>query len=899
MTEEERKGLNRQEDFEPTAERDFDAVIRRGWSESRDSDSPASTARCSGRVGGTDKELEAVSSANTEAIWSGFIGTGSPELPQQPCSEEGRSWTPNVQLHSPWWNPQEAALTSAYMAMASFSDHLGEQLWCGVCLGRYTDPKVLPCLHTFCRPCLEQVHERDGRLRCPTCQQDVPLADSGVDGLPSNFFINNILDVVTSQEEDVENGLGEDSNVGSSRGNGISGVAAGLSLHGGGRQRCNPCEDGSVATSRCRDCNEYLCDNCVLAHQRVRLTKDHFILRLQPDGGTRPAPGLVGPPMSVQVAERVACFCAVHESEIVRLFCDTCRLPICRECTMSLHQGHSFVYLQDAVQDAKAVTSQLLSDARQGIQALERSLKDTQAMAERVEMQTQSVSTEVRATTRRYMAAIEERERDLLRRVEKIRQVKGKTLHVQIEELRTGLAKLSQSVNFVETALETGSDVDVLKTKDEMVSQMRELRALRGHLQPHEDDSIVFTPPDAALHTAVSNLGIVSSSAYAAQSVANGDGLKRALKGKTAQFIIHAKDHQGEARCTGGDPVSVIIQSPEGGLYRAEVIDRQNGTYAVNYRGQTEGQHTISVTIRGKHIQESPFKVQVKTGRNYSTVGQMLLKIGEEGEGDGQLCRPWGICCDKDGNYVVADRSNNRIQVFNHSGTFLHKFGSAGSRNGQFDRPAGVAVDNQGRIIVADKDNHRIQIFTFHGDFMLKFGEKGSKNGQFNYPWDVAVSSEGKILVSDTRNHRVQLFHADGSFYNKYGFEGALWKHFDSPRGVAFNREGHMVVTDFNNHRLLVIHPDFQSARFLGSEGTGNGQFLRPQGVAVDQEGHIIVADSRNHRIQVFTPNGNFLYKFGMPGTGPGCVDRPSGICVTPDGLIAVVDFGNNRVQVF
>jgi len=58
----------------------------------------------------------------------------------------------------------------------------------------------------------------------------------------------------------------------------------------------------------------------------------------------------------------------------------------------------------------------------------------------------------------------------------------------------------------------------------------------------------------------------------------------------------------------------------------------------------------------------------------------------------------------------VADRSNNRIQIFNSDGSYSHKFGTSGSKPGQFDRPAGVAVDNKGHIVVVDKDNHRVQV---------------------------------------------------------------------------------------------------------------------------------------------------------------------------------------------
>ncbi len=772
--------------------------------------------------------------------------------------------------------------------MATYSDQFSDQLSCPRCRTRLDDPKVLPCLHTFCRRCFDDLGQRagNGQLRCPSCQQDVgpsiPALNepaASVDCLPPNFFINNILDVVVSHDDEYDNGE--------------------LDRQGSPRL-CSSCDEGSSATSTCKDCNEFLCDKCVRAHQRVRLTKDHYIVRIAlenaPKKHTKPQPS----PSPIQpVSDRPPSFCEIHDHEVTRLYCDTCNIAICRECTMSEHLGHSFIYLQDAVENAKSVTLKLLADAKAGIKALEESITLTLGMAERVEARAQAVVTEVRATSRRHMTALEERERELLRRLEKIRQVKGKSLHFQVDELKNGLTKLTTTVEVVEKTLETGTDVDVLKTKDQIVKDMQNMRHLKGYLNPHEDDNIVFTPPDSALHTAISQMGFISSSAYAPTCLATGDGLKRALKGRIAMFTVHTKDHHGDPRMVGGDPLEVIVTSAEGVFYRAEIVDRQNGTYTVSYRPQTEGQHTISATIRGKHVRDSPFTVQVRSGRNYANIGMPLLEIGGEGEVEGKLCRPWGVCTNKDGFIVVADRSNNRIQVFTPEGQFHHKFGSPGSRNGQFDRPAGVACDQTGRIIIADKDNHRIQLFTIEGNFLFKFGEKGSKNGQFNYPWDVAVNADNQLLVSDTRNHRVQLFNCDGQFLNKYGFEGALWKHFDSPRGVCFNNEGHMVVTDFNNHRLLVIHPDFQSARFLGTEGSGNGQFLRPQGVAVDPEGNIIVADSRNHRIQVFQPNGNFMCKFGVPGAAKGQLDRPSGICVSADGFLIVVDFGNNRVQVF
>ncbi|XP_065485921.1 E3 ubiquitin-protein ligase TRIM71 [Caloenas nicobarica] len=820
---------------------------------------------------------------------------------------------------------------------------------------------VLPCLHAFCRQCLEaQRHPGAGdalKLRCPICDQKVVISEpSGMDALPSsNFLLSNLLDVVVVAAAADEQKNGRAAGAGPTAGSGAGAGGGGNNRHHGrpppphrtagsspaasaapsstssssssggggsaalllrrphsrqGEPRCSSCDEGNAASSRCLDCQEHLCDNCVRAHQRVRLTKDHFIERFSAAPGPPAAAGSAAPlalsppyPASpyniLSVFPDRASYCQHHDDEVLHFYCDTCSVPICRECTMGRHVGHSFIYLQDALQDSRTLTIQLLADAQQGRQAIQLSIEQAQAVAEQVEMKAKVVQSEVKAVTTRHKKALEERECELLWKVEKIRQVKAKSLYLQVEKLRQNLNKLDNTISAVQQVLEEGRTMDILLARDRMLAQVQELKNVRGLLQPQEDDRIMFTPPDQALYMAIKSMGFVSSGAFAPLTKATGEGLKRALQGKVASFTVIGYDHDGEPRLSGGDMISAVVMGPDGNLFGADVSDQQNGTYVVSYRPQVEGEHLVSVMMCNQHIENSPFKVVVKSGRSYIGIGLPGLSFGSEGDSDGKLCRPWGVSVDKEGYIIVADRSNNRIQVFKPCGTFHHKFGTLGSRPGQFDRPAGVACDISRRIVVADKDNHRIQIFTFEGQFILKFGEKGTKNGQFNYPWDVAVNTEGKILVSDTRNHRVQLFGPDGVFLNKYGFEGALWKHFDSPRGVTFNHEGHLVVTDFNNHRLLVIHPDCQSARFLGSEGTGNGQFLRPQGVAVDQEGRIIVADSRNHRVQIFESNGSFLCKFGTQGSGFGQMDRPSGIAVTPDGMIVVVDFGNNRILVF
>jgi len=126
-----------------------------------------------------------------------------------------------------------------------------------------------------------------------------------------------------------------------------------------------------------------------------------------------------------------------------------------------------------------------------------------------------------------------------------------------------------------------------------------------------------------------------------------------------------------------------------------------------------------------------------------------ICKFGSKVCDDGQFRNPFGVAIDGDGNIVVSDFNNHRIQIFDSSRTYIRKFGSEGSGDGQFQNPCGVAIDGDGNIVVLDLNNHRIQIFDSRGIFIRKFGSFGSGDGQFNNPLGVAIDGDGNIVVSD------------------------------------------------------------------------------------------------------------------------------------------------------
>ena len=125
--------------------------------------------------------------------------------------------------------------------------------------------------------------------------------------------------------------------------------------------------------------------------------------------------------------------------------------------------------------------------------------------------------------------------------------------------------------------------------------------------------------------------------------------------------------------------------------------------------------------------------------------------------GQGSLSDP--VHCVQCGEYfIVSDRGEHCIKVFNREGHFQYKFGKEGKGDGEFNCPAYLLVNELQHLFVCDRENHRVQVVELNGKFIGKFGAKGSKLGEFNRPLSVAMLSNGRIVVCDEFNHRIQIF---------------------------------------------------------------------------------------------------------------------------------------------
>src|SRR6266513_71855 len=212
--------------------------------------------------------------------------------------------------------------------------------------------------------------------------------------------------------------------------------------------------------------------------------------------------------------------------------------------------------------------------------------------------------------------------------------------------------------------------------------------------------------------------------------------------------------------------------------------------------------------------------------------------------------------------YKVPDTPPPNLSSLPEGVTNMFEGGRGGGK-GEFDLSKGICVDGNGNILVADSDNGRIEKFDPTGAFLRTIGTKGSGPGQLGQPNGIAIDGAGNIYVADASNQRVQKLAPDGTLIAEWspGLYG--------PRKIAIGPDGSIYVVDQGRTRIVKFSPNGQVLTTWGSSGNGDGQFNDHTSVAVDPTTNkVYVADPRNSRIQVFDSNGKFLTKWSVPEWG-------------------------------
>ena len=275
----------------------------------------------------------------------------------------------------------------------------------------------------------------------------------------------------------------------------------------------------------------------------------------------------------------------------------------------------------------------------------------------------------------------------------------------------------------------------------------------------------------------------------------------------------------------------------KGSPYHLSVKPSRDYTTLTNKRSFNVGNYAYGVAV---HTNGEVFASSYNEGfvQVFSEDGTPVKRIGSKGNGNGEFQYPWGLLLVGDRLYV-SDNSLHRVQCFSvTTGQYIGQFGCNGKENGQFSNPYGMSTDGKGNILVADYSNNRVQVFKENGTFVQVIQCDGNAT-------DVAVDIEGKIHVTIRNQHHVQVFSPDGKTHlNSYSNPAGS---FQNPQGIAIDDEGYIFVTArySSTFYLHVLNYDRKQVNLLS--GLNNAW-----GITLDKDGHIYVADTSNYRIMKY-----------------------------------------------
>ena len=152
---------------------------------------------------------------------------------------------------------------------------------------------------------------------------------------------------------------------------------------------------------------------------------------------------------------------------------------------------------------------------------------------------------------------------------------------------------------------------------------------------------------------------------------------------------------------------------------------------------------------------------------NASGLCNTVAGTGVAGSADNQLNWPIGMAITTAGDYLICDRHNHRVQLCPAHGAGLScttVAGTSGQGSGstQLYLPTAVHLDANGDLLIVDSRNHRVQLCpsTSPGascETVAGTGIACSGAADLNYPFDVAVDGAGDYIIADNSNHRIQL----------------------------------------------------------------------------------------------------------------------------------------------
>ena len=318
-----------------------------------------------------------------------------------------------------------------------------DQTTCPICMEHFTDPRVLPCFHSYCLTCLQRVLvEGNYSLPCPTCRSPCPVPDKGLASLPSSFVVNNLIEVYDRIKK--------------------------ASAHQ--HISCDNC-DNTNAISYCKQCATFLCPECLHHHNEWKLNAGHQILSLDEVAST--AHQL---PRAKQEQSMV---CTEH-NEPLKIFCESCQQLICHDCTVKKHEKplHKYNLVTDTYRQHKyAIDQSCLQPLNEEYGRLVAAQKILTSKRNEILHNAQATKDDIWQVITQIKNRLNKTGKKLTQKVDSAAQYIVEVFDQQLKEVDTALGQVAECRDHVDQCVNVDSPQQVLLTTPQIMSHTQSVIA--------------------------------------------------------------------------------------------------------------------------------------------------------------------------------------------------------------------------------------------------------------------------------------------------------------------------------------------------------------------------------------------------------------------------------------
>jgi hypothetical protein len=213
------------------------------------------------------------------------------------------------------------------------------------------------------------------------------------------------------------------------------------------------------------------------------------------------------------------------------------------------------------------------------------------------------------------------------------------------------------------------------------------------------------------------------------------------------------------------------------------VIFNSDGSFSAAWgAGQLADAHGIFITPDDRVLLCDRDAHQVLC---YDVHGTLLMTLGQRHRPRFQapFNHPADAATALNGDIFVADGyANSTVHRFSADGVWQQTWGMPGSGPGTFTTPHAVRVHPDGRILVADRENDRVQIFARDGEYLTEWRD-------FYHPMDLFIDALGRVFVTD-QIPRLSLLDAGGTLIGRC--RPVLYQ----PHGVFGDSHGNLYIAE-------------------------------------------------------------------------------------------------------